>query len=93
MNYQEGEFLYEKLNMVVKQFLGMELEFLGIIPQDNSVSKAVMKQKPVTLMYPRSEAAQCIRTIAENLDSSQDPVFIRKNGMRAFLRNVFSRNY
>lgn len=92
MTYQEGHFLFEKLEMVVKQFLEMKLEFLGIIPQDNSVSKAVMRQKPVSLMYPKSEAAQSFKCIAESLELNQDLVFRKRNGMRSFLRNVFAKN-
>ena len=33
------------------------LEYLGDIPQDANVSKAVINQKPVTLLYPNSSAS------------------------------------
>ena len=45
----EGRNLYEKLNAVVTKFLGIKLSYLGSVPQDSNVRKAVMKQKPVTL--------------------------------------------
>ncbi len=89
---EEGRSLYEKLSMVIKQFLKMDVEFLGIVPQDNTISKAVMKQKPVSIMYPESESARNFYNIAQALETNQDPVFIRKNGIRNFLRNVFAKN-
>lgn len=45
---------YDKLNAVVTQFLGINMEYLGSVPQDSTVRKAVMKQKPVTIVYPNS---------------------------------------
>lgn len=89
---EEGRSLYEKLGMVVKQFLNLNIEFLGIVPQDNTISKAVMKQKPVSIMYPGSESARSFESIANTLLTNQDPVFIKRNGIRNFLRNVFGKN-
>ena len=36
----------------------MDLKFLGIIPNDNNMSKAVISQKPVSMLYPNSESAK-----------------------------------
>ena len=38
----EGRNLYEKLNMVVSKFLDIDMTYLGIIPMDNNIVKAVM---------------------------------------------------
>lgn len=86
---EEGKSLYEKLSMVVEKFLKIKVEFLGIIPQDDSIVKAVMKQKPVSIMYPESDSATNFYNIANTLINNQDPVFIKKNGFRSFLKNVF----
>lgn len=50
----EGKNLYEKLSMVVSKFLNINIEFLGVIPQDSYITKAIMKQKPVSIMYPNA---------------------------------------
>ena len=63
----EGKSLYEKMSVVVDKFLNIQPEFLGIIPQDEMISKAVMVQKPITMAYPNSPAAKAIQTIAEKL--------------------------
>ena len=63
----EGRSLYEKMSVVVDKFLNIQPEFLGIIPQDDSISKAVMVQKPITIAYPNSQAAKAMQLIAAKL--------------------------
>ncbi len=63
----EGKNLYEKMSVVVDKFLNIQPEFLGIIPQDDSISKAVMVQKPITIAYPNSQAAKAMQLIAAKL--------------------------
>jgi flagellar biosynthesis protein FlhG len=63
----EGRSLYEKMSVVVDKFLNIQPEFLGIIPQDDMISRAVMVQKPITMAYPNSPAAKAMQTIAAKL--------------------------
>lgn len=63
----EGRSLYEKMSVVVDKFLNIQPEFLGIIPQDDMISKAVMVQKPITMAYPNSPAAKALQAIAGKL--------------------------
>ena len=35
--------IHEKINMVVTMFLDFEMEYLGSIPQDEQVSKAIIE--------------------------------------------------
>jgi len=63
----EGRSLYEKMSVVVDKFLNIQPEFLGIIPQDDMISKAVMVQKPITMAYPNSPAAKALMNIAGKL--------------------------
>ncbi|MBP3618459.1 MAG: MinD/ParA family protein [Lachnospiraceae bacterium] len=71
----EGKNLYEKMSVVVDKFLNIQPEFLGIIPQDDAISKAVMVQKPITIAYPNSPAAKAMQAIAAKLcDSSEQEV-------------------
>ena len=77
------------------QFLLMrniiKLEYLGSVPQDSSVRKAVMKQKPVTIMYPASGAARHFKHIAAELLGSDNDVPEYKKGIRSYFKSVFSR--
>lgn len=87
----EGHNLYEKLNAVVSKFLGIHLEYLGSIPQDSNVRKAVMKQKPVTIVYPASSAARHFKKIAEELLGNETDVPAHKMGVRSYFKNIFAR--
>jgi len=69
----EGRNLYEKMSVVVNKFLNIQPEFLGIIPQDDLISKAVMLQKPITIAYPNSPAAKALQTIAAKLCDEPEP--------------------
>jgi flagellar biosynthesis protein FlhG len=87
----EGQNLFEKLNIVVSRFLNIDLEMLGCVPLDMAVSKAVMKQKPVSIMYPASPAARAFSEIAENIINIDDTASSSKAGIRRFFGNVFNR--
>ncbi len=66
-NEAEGEELCSKLNIVVKKFLDLNLEFLGAVTMDSSVAKAVMQQKPFSMIYPNSPASKSLHQIAGKL--------------------------
>ncbi|HEX3075904.1 MAG TPA: P-loop NTPase [Lachnospiraceae bacterium] len=65
--YNEGRELYNKLSVVVQNYLSMKIEFLGAIPMDMNISRAVIKQKPVSLAYPNSSASKAIHELANAL--------------------------
>ena len=46
---KEGEILYKKLNAVVQRYLHLDMSYLGAIPDDSELSKAVMQQSPVCI--------------------------------------------
>ena len=87
----EGQNLFEKLNIVVSRFLNINLEMLGCVPLDMGVTKAVMKQKPVSIMYPASPASKAFSEIAEKLMNTDDTANSRKAGIGRFFVNVFNR--
>ncbi|MBS5932861.1 MAG: MinD/ParA family protein [Clostridiales bacterium] len=83
----EGRELYNKLSVVVQNFLQLNIEFLGAIPTDMNVSKAVIKQKPVSLAYPNSDAAKAIADIA--LALSNEEMVVEKQQKRG-ISQLFS---
>lgn len=62
---QQGRELYMKLARVSERYLDVALNFLGSIPYDESLKKAVQKQKCVIETYPRSPASMAFRQIAK----------------------------
>lgn len=88
---QEGKNLFDKLNMVVKRFLEIDLEMLGCIPQDYQVTKAVMKQKPVSILYPNSLSSKAFGEVVKNLEENKDNGFSQKIGVGRFFINILNR--
>jgi len=58
---------------VVDKFLGStSMDYLGWIPYDQCIPRAVRKQKTVLALYPDSPASKKIVTIAKKLAESMD---------------------
>ena len=87
----EGKNLYEKLSMVVSKFLNINIEFLGVIPQDSYITKAIMKQKPVSIMYPNAAASKQFEAIAKKLSGIQQDVPDSRRGIRGYFKNFFAK--
>lgn len=64
----EGRQLFEKLARVAEKFLDVTLDYVGIMPFDESVRKAVQKQKSVVEAFPRSRAALAFKNLAMKAD-------------------------
>lgn len=90
--YDEGRNLYNKLNVVVDKFLNIDLKFLGVIPNDNNVSKAVIQQRPVSMIYPDSEGTKAYEEIAEALLENREGREIRRKGLAAAFAGMFKKN-
>ncbi len=86
----EGKNLFEKLAAVVGRFLDINMEYAGYIPLDDCVSKAVMAQKPVSVMFPNSDATKAYERLVDTLENgwSEEQKHI---GIRGFFRAVFSK--
>lgn len=85
----EGRNLYEKLSAVVSKFLKIDIEYLGMVPYDVNFSKAVMKQKPVSIMFPSSVAAKSFESIVDVMESSNKTT--ANVGIKKFFKSVFSK--
>lgn len=93
MSEEEGAGIYEKLNAVVGQFLNGNLEYLGIIPQDALVEKAVRQQQPVSILYPDAKATKAFDRLAGYLlDGVAAPAEEKKGIVQLLSRFIFQRN-
>ncbi len=64
---QQGRDLFTKLNRVSQKYLDVTLDYLGAVPYDDCLKKAVQKQKTVVESYPRSPASLAFRQLAKKL--------------------------
>lgn len=63
----EGQEIYEKLNKVTNRYLGINLTNMGYLPNDKQLVKAVVEQKPVTILYPKSAISKGIEMLASRM--------------------------
>lgn len=64
----EAAELFEKLGVVARKFLDIEVEFLGTVPYDRNMQQAVMRQAPISISHPSAESAKALKRIALLLD-------------------------
>jgi flagellar biosynthesis protein FlhG len=72
---QDGELVYRALLRVTERFLGREisLEYLGVIPHDEAIPKAVLKQQPALSLFPKSRVSRCFTRLARELWEATPP--------------------
>lgn len=87
-SYRNGKELFDKLNVVVNRFLDIQIEFLGAVPQDSNVPKAVIRQIPFSIAYPNTKAALAVRELAGMLLKDTALVHEDKRGI-AYLFSKF----
>lgn len=63
----EAARVYSRLNNATNHFLDLPIEYLGYIPHDRNVSKAVKKQKLLSEILPDSEASRRMSEVVEEL--------------------------
>ena len=92
INPQDGVNMYEKLSSVVTKFLGMSIDFLGAVPSDDNVVRAIMKQSPVTSVYPTSSASKAYKQVIEKLTEDKTGKTRDKKGIGNFFNSILKLN-
>jgi flagellar biosynthesis protein FlhG len=69
----EGRELYYKLSTTTERFLDVTLTFMGGIPYDDRLRKAVQRQRAVVEAFPHSPSAQALKRLAKQVDAWPDP--------------------
>lgn len=65
---QEGRELFDKIAMVCERFLDVTLDFMGIVPFDEDLRRAVKKQRSVVEYIPRSQSASAFNHLAKKIE-------------------------
>ncbi|EJL29877.1 MinD/ParA family protein [Brevibacillus sp. BC25] len=85
---REGKMTADKLAMVSKRFLNMDIQSLGYVSDDPYVSKAVKLQRPFLLTYPQSQAARSIRNLVERYLDGPVTSDASESGLKGFLAKL-----
>ena len=85
--------IIERLKVVTERFIGIKLNSLGFIINDNCVSKSVKIQQPFVLNYTKCEATKNVTDIAKILLETKNAEMTGSSGLKMFinkLSNIFS---
>lgn len=87
----EGLGLFNKLNAVVSRYLNIPMIYLGCVPQDVQLMKAVMEQVPVSMQNPSAKSSLAYERIARRLLDKEEAQRQPKRGMAAFFSHIVAR--
>lgn len=79
---QEGINLYKKLLNVTDRFLDISLRYVGALPMDDALKKAVQRQRAVVEAYPRAKVSLAFEKLA--IQVNQWPVQKQATGHLEF---------
>ncbi len=65
---QEGRDLFAKIQRVTERYLDVTMDFMGMVPFDDYLRKAIKRQKSVVEAYPRARSSMAFKTLAQKAD-------------------------
>ncbi|PWK49132.1 flagellar biosynthesis protein FlhG [Pleionea mediterranea] len=71
---QEGREIFAKLTKVTDKFLDVMLDYVGSVPFDENVRKAIKKQKPILELFPRTPASVAIKSVGKKIETWPIPM-------------------
>lgn len=88
---EDGKTVFEKLNTVVAQFLNGNINYLGMIPQDSMLEKAVRAQKTVSLYAPNAKSTKAFEIIASNLLNGGHELPVMRKGISQLFSSFMNK--
>ena len=86
----EGERLFDKLQRVTGRFLDVTLDYIGEIPEDPYLRRAIREQRPVVAAFPSSPASRAFKKLALKADKWPVPDCPRGN-LEFFVERLVAR--
>ncbi len=81
--------VYSNLCTVADKFLNISIDYLGYVPYDESITRAVMRQKIVLQLYPKSPASKCFIKLARKVQNSM-PRLDPKGNIQFFCKRLLN---
>jgi len=69
----EAEQVFNKLSDCAKRFLGLDLNWLGLLPEDSVVEAAVVQRLPFREAFPDSVVSRYLKTVVASLERLATP--------------------
>lgn len=87
LTQKDGQAATERLASASERFLGAQLEALGLVMEDEAVSRAVRVQTPLLVNTPNAPAAACINRVADTLLGTETAVS-QPHGAKTFFKQL-----
>lgn len=84
----EGQILFSKLNAVVTRYLKIPMTYLGCVPEDPHLTRAVMQQTPVSIQNPGARSTAAYEKMAKQLLGREEEERQPRRGMAAFFSHI-----
>jgi flagellar biosynthesis protein FlhG len=87
----EGVLVAEKFKLVCDRFLNLPINILGHVINEPLIGEGIRRQRAFIELFPRSQAAKNIDSIASNLINSNDKGTskdIRNGGIKRFFKKI-----
>ncbi|HEY0882238.1 MAG TPA: MinD/ParA family protein [Archangium sp.] len=72
-NEAQARDIFQKLSAVAGRFLDARVRWLGWVPRDENVHRAVMSQRPIVELFPTSPATRALNGVADTLFHDAPP--------------------
>ncbi len=83
----QGRDVFRRLTQVTERFLTARLSYLGHVPRDENLQRAVQVQQPVVDLYPRSPASRALQTLADAILAAPPPEALQ-GGVKLFWQQL-----
>jgi flagellar biosynthesis protein FlhG len=84
----EARAVAQRLQSISQQFLGRDMNWLGYLPHDMTVSRAVRAQQPFTTLQPNAPVSRAILQIADKLGFDKTPPASQTAGVSGLLNQM-----
>lgn len=89
---EEGNDAVFRLQYAMRKFLNKETTILGYLPEDPTVHKAVVAQRPFLLLFPNAPISKRMIVLAQTFVGAEpDKSFKQGEGFLGKLRNIFTK--
>ncbi|PPE74080.1 cobyrinic acid a,c-diamide synthase [Solimonas fluminis] len=86
----EARELFDNLRRVAERFLDVTLDFMGMVPADDWLRRAVRRQRSVVDAYPNCPSSHAFKTLAKKIESWGRPEGARGN-LEFFVERLVSQ--
>lgn len=89
--HDDGNEAVTRLQYAMRKFLNKETSILGLLPEDPSVHKAVLAQKPFILLYPNALISKRMSAITDQFVQANQISEKQGSGFLGKLKGIFSK--